>query len=87
MLLAHPTTCCSTLINTCKLVITHPTTPYPHGYTHARATYRDAYALLALEHILYIIGAPPTIKASFKPSPNIKVQIIEYTYYDDIFPC
>ena len=33
--------------------------------------------------VLCLLGAPPIVKPSFTPSPNLKVQIFKFTYYND----
>jgi hypothetical protein len=37
-------------------------------------------------HFVGILGAPPTYKPPLTPNPNVKVQIIEFTYCNDRFP-
>jgi hypothetical protein len=37
-------------------------------------------------NIFGILGPPPIDKPFFTPSPNLKVQIFEFTYCNDRFP-
>jgi hypothetical protein len=36
--------------------------------------------------ILCILGAPTTTNPLLKPNPNLKLQIFEFTHYNDMFP-
>lgn len=37
-------------------------------------------------YVYCILGTKPTYKPPLTPNPSLKVQLLEFTYYNDIFP-
>jgi hypothetical protein len=82
MLLAHLTTLCFTLIIGSNIKDHTPDNTIPSWLLHAHAIWQDVNVHLDFDPIYYA----PTNKPPFTTSPNLRVQIFDFTYCNDRFP-
>ena len=81
--LCHPTTQCNTLTNSFKIK-EHIDSTIPLRLFPCTCYLSRCKCLAQLQpYILWLLGAPPIARPPFTPNPNLKVQIFNFTCFND----